>query len=70
MLEYPQSISRISMQSIKVIYTADTVMSTDSISSKMSKDYGILFSLISQQQLRPGRLMAIFTQQKHPGFLM
>ena len=63
---YPQSISKISMQPIKVIYIADTVMSTDSISLKMSKDYGILFSLMGQQQLKPGRVMAIYHTTKPP----
>jgi effector-binding domain-containing protein len=32
----------------------------------MSKDYGILFSLMGQQQLKPGRLMAIYHTVKAP----
>jgi effector-binding domain-containing protein len=57
---YPQSISRITMQPMKVIYIVDTAITDDNISSKMAKDYGELFMLLGQQQLKPGRLMAIY----------
>ena len=49
---YPQSISRINMQPIKVIYIVDSAITADNISSKMAKDYGELFMLLGQQQLK------------------
>ena len=63
---YSQSISRIIMQPMKVIYIADTVKTVDSISSKMGKDYGTLFMFIGKNQLRPGKLMAIYHTSAAP----
>lgn len=55
-----EEISRITMQSIKVIYIVDSVISTDSFSEKMGKGYSRLFTLIGQQQLKPGKVMAVY----------
>ena len=63
---YSQSISKVSMKPMQVIYIENTVMSTDSISPRMSKDYGLLFALIGQQRLTPGRLMAIYHTAEAP----
>jgi effector-binding domain-containing protein len=57
---HAQEISRINMQPIKMVYIVDSVATTDSFSSKMGKGYGILFTLIGQQQLKPGKVMAIY----------
>jgi effector-binding domain-containing protein len=57
---HAQEISRINMQPVKVVYIVDSVVTADSFSSKMGKGYGILFTLIGQQQLKPGKVMAIY----------
>jgi len=61
-----QSVSRITMEPMKVIYVADTATTTDEISSKMGKNYSRLFMFIGQQQLKPGRLMAIYQTSSEP----
>ena len=58
-LGYPQSISAITLQPMKVIYIADTAMTTDNISSKMAKDYGELF-VDRAAAIKTGRLMPIY----------
>lgn len=63
---HSQSISRITMQPIKMVYVADTVKTMDSISSKMGKDYGTLFMFIGKNQLKPGKLMAIYHTSEAP----
>ena len=63
---YSQSISRIFMPPMKVIYIVDTVKTMDSISSKMGKDYGTLFMLIGKNQLKPGKIMAIYHTTEPP----
>ena len=66
---YSQSISKIIMTPMKVIYIADTVKTMDSISSKMGKDYGCLFMFIGKNQLRPGKLLAIYHTSEAPWIL-
>lgn len=55
-----QGISRVTLQPMKVVYIIDSVLAADSFSVKMGKDYGLLFSLIGQQQLKPGKIMGIY----------
>jgi effector-binding domain-containing protein len=57
---HAQEISRINMQPIKMVYIVDSVVTADSFSLKMGKGYGILFTLIGQQQLKPGKVMAMY----------
>jgi effector-binding domain-containing protein len=57
---YAQEISRINMQTIKMVYIVDSVVTVDSFSSKMGKGYGILFTLLGQQQLKPSKVMAMY----------
>jgi effector-binding domain-containing protein len=61
-----QSISRIVMQPINVIYVVDTATSSNDISSKMGKGYGKLFMVIGQQQLKPGKVMGIYKTSAAP----
>jgi effector-binding domain-containing protein len=61
-----QSISRITMQPMNVIYVIDTATTTDDISSKMGKSYSRLFMTIGQQQLKPGKVMAIYRTSSAP----
>jgi effector-binding domain-containing protein len=61
-----QSISKITMQPMNVIYIVDTAATTEDISSKMEKSYGRLFMLIGQQQLKPGKVMAIYRTSSAP----
>jgi effector-binding domain-containing protein len=55
-----QSVSRIFMQPVKVVYIVDTALVADSISPMFGKAYGTLFSLIGQQQLQPGKVLGIY----------
>jgi effector-binding domain-containing protein len=55
-----ETISRVIMKPIKMVYIVDSVVTVDSFSSKMGKGYGILFTLIGQQQLKPGKVMAMY----------
>jgi effector-binding domain-containing protein len=57
---HAQEISRITMPPIKMVYIVDTVSTVDSFSSEMGKGYGRLFTLIGQQQLKPGKVMVIY----------
>ena len=61
-----QSISRITMQPMNVIYVVDTATTTDDISSKMGKSYSRLFMTIGKQQLKPGKVMAIYRTSSAP----
>jgi effector-binding domain-containing protein len=61
-----QSIERVVMQTMKVVYVVDTAATAESISPKMGKGYGILFSLIGQQQLKPGEVLAIYHNATPP----
>ena len=61
-----ESISRITMKPLKMIYIVDTTLSTDSFSYKMEKGYGILFTMVGQQQLKPGKVMAIYHTMTPP----
>lgn len=63
---YTQEVSRITMQSINVVYVTDTAVTTESFSPKMGKGYGVLFTLIGQQQLKPGKVMAIYHNMTPP----
>jgi effector-binding domain-containing protein len=54
------------MQPINIIYVVDTATTSDDISSKMGKSYGRLFMVIGQQQLKPGRVMAIYRTSSAP----
>ena len=55
-----QHISRVTLQPMKVVYIIDSVLTADSFSVNMGKNYGLLFSLIGQQQLKPGKIMGIY----------
>lgn len=57
---HAQEVSGITMQSINVVYVTDTAVTIESFSPKMGKGYGTLFTLIGQQQLKPGKIMAIY----------
>ncbi len=61
-----ESISRIIMKPLKMIYIVDTTSSADSFSYKMGKGYGILFTVVGQQQLKPGKAMAIYHTMTPP----
>lgn len=61
-----QDISRVTLQPMKVIYVVDSVVTADSFSVKMGKDYGLLFSFIGQQQLKPGKIMGIYHTASPP----
>lgn len=61
-----ESISRITMQSMNVVYVTDTALTVESFSPKMGKGYGTLFTLIGQQQLKPGKIMAIYHNMAPP----
>jgi effector-binding domain-containing protein len=61
-----QAISRITMQPMHLIYIIDTAVTIESFSSKMGKGYGVLFTLIGQQQLKPGKIMAIYHTMAAP----
>ena len=54
------------MQPMTVIYVVDTATTTDDISLKMGKSYRTLFMVIGQQQLKPGRVMAIYRTSSAP----
>lgn len=55
-----QEVARITMQTMNVVYVRDTAVTMESFSPKMGKGYGVLFTLIGQQQLKPGKVMAIY----------
>jgi effector-binding domain-containing protein len=55
-----QTIERITMQPMNMVYVTDTAQTIESFSPKMGKSYGTLFTLIGQQQLKPGKIMAIY----------
>jgi effector-binding domain-containing protein len=55
-----EPISRITMQPMKLVYVVDSVAIADSISPKMGKAYAVLFKLINQQQLKPGKVLGIY----------
>ena len=55
-----QEVSRITMQSINVVYVTDTAVTIESFSPKMGKGYGTLFKLIGQQQLKSGKIITIY----------
>jgi effector-binding domain-containing protein len=55
-----QEVSRITMQPINIVYVVDTATTVESFSPKMEKGFNRLFTLIGQQQLKPGRVMAIY----------
>ena len=61
-----QSISRVMIPPMNVIYIVDTAMTTGDISSKMGKSYGKLFAVAGQQQLKPGKVMAIYRTSSAP----
>lgn len=61
-----QSIERITLQAMNVVYVTDTAVTAESFSPKMGKGYAILFSLIGQQQLKPGKIMAIYHTMTPP----
>jgi effector-binding domain-containing protein len=57
---YSQGVTRITMQPMKAVYMVDSATIADSISPKMGKAYAVLFKLINQQQLRPGKVLGIY----------
>jgi len=61
-----QSISKITLQPMSVIYVVDTATTTNDISLKMEKSYGILFSVIGRHQLNFGKIMAIYHTSSAP----
>lgn len=61
-----ETISRITMKPLKMIYIVDSTLSVDSFSYKMGKGYGRLFTLVGQQQLKPGKAMAIYHTMTPP----
>jgi effector-binding domain-containing protein len=63
---HAQEVSRITMQPMNVVYVVDTATTVESFSPKMGKGYGTLFSLIGQQQLKPGKIMAIYHTMTPP----
>jgi hypothetical protein len=65
-IAYAQSISRITMQLMNVIYVVDSAATMESFSPKMGKGYAVLFTLIGQQQIKPGKVMAIYHTMTAP----
>jgi effector-binding domain-containing protein len=61
-----QEVLRTAMQAVKVVYITDSAATIESISSKMGKGYGTLFTLIGQQQLKPGKVMAVYHTMTPP----
>jgi effector-binding domain-containing protein len=61
-----QSISKIIMQPMNIIYVVDTATTTADISSKMSEGYGKLFMAIGQHQLKPGKVLGIYRTSAAP----
>jgi len=61
-----QSISKIVMKPMNVIYIVDTATTTDDISSKMGKNYSRLFAFIGRRQLNIGKVLAIYRTSSPP----
>jgi effector-binding domain-containing protein len=63
---FTQSVSKITMPPMAVIYIVDTAATIESFPAKMGKGYGVLFTLIGQQQLKPGKTLAIYHTNTPP----